>query len=224
MTVTHIGRARPTSHVGVSGLGTAFCALPCLQLEAAPLPHIYSCSLRRNRNHTECDAHATVVQEISPKCLCQPDMNISCTILHPQRPAAMPPCCVSRYMITAISKPIHYQVACPPMPPHIHTHNPFQAMLAPVRLAAVTGPALVIMGCPLYPATRSALVLRSGMTASHSFFFCTRLGSAGAAWGEVQVCEGQGGRGAGRSSVSISIRKVQKLTSDEPSGHVLGMA
>ncbi len=46
-------------------------------------------------------------------------------------------------------------------------------MLPSASVAAVTGPADVSMGAPRQPATRSALVLRPGCTASQIFFFCT---------------------------------------------------
>jgi hypothetical protein len=46
-------------------------------------------------------------------------------------------------------------------------------MLPSASVAAVMGPADVSMGAPRQPATRSALVLRSGCTASQIFFFCT---------------------------------------------------
>lgn len=55
-------------------------------------------------------------------------------------------------------------------------------MLALFREAVLTAPALVIMGMPLKVATRSSVVLSSGCTASHSFFFCTRFSLAGSGW------------------------------------------
>ena len=53
-----------------------------------------------------------------------------------------------------------------------------QEMLASARLAAVTAPALVIMGAPLNPATRAPSVRSSGCTSSHIFFLSTWLGLA----------------------------------------------
>lgn len=93
-----------------------------------PPSHTYTAAHSRP-HHTHCDAHVTVVQQLSPKRLCLTDAVTSCTILQLQQPAAMPPCCISRYMITAISEPIHYQVASTPPPPchlHTHTYNPFK--------------------------------------------------------------------------------------------------
>lgn len=40
-------------------------------------------------------------------------------------------------------------------------------MLAPASVGAVTGPALVIIGAPLYPATQPPSVRSSGCTSSH---------------------------------------------------------
>lgn len=48
-----------------------------------------------------------------------------------------------------------------------------QEMRAPVRVAVVTAPALVIMGRPSKPATRPASVFSSGCTSSHIFFLST---------------------------------------------------
>lgn len=50
-----------------------------------------------------------------------------------------------------------------------------QEMRAPVRVAVVTAPALVIIGRPSKPATRLASVRSSGCTSSHIFFLSTCL-------------------------------------------------
>lgn len=54
-----------------------------------------------------------------------------------------------------------------------------QEMRAPVRVAVVTAPALVIIGRPSKPATRLASVRSSGCTSSHIFFLSTYLRPGG---------------------------------------------
>eukprot|EP00882_Tetradesmus_deserticola_P029217 GHRQ01032681.1.p2 GENE.GHRQ01032681.1~~GHRQ01032681.1.p2 ORF type:complete len:108 (+),score=19.34 GHRQ01032681.1:97-420(+) len=57
-----------------------------------------------------------------------------------------------------------------------HSHQP---MRAPASEAAVTGPSAVCMTAPLKFAASAASVRSSGCTPSHTFFFCSGLGSRG---------------------------------------------